>query len=31
MMMRHERIESSEEIFEEAGSPGDGASLPREA
>jgi glycosyltransferase 2 family protein len=31
MMVRHERIESAEEIFEEAGSPDEGASLPREA
>ena len=31
MIVRHERIESAEEIFEEAGTPGEAASLPREA
>jgi hypothetical protein len=31
MIVRHERIESAEEIFEEAGSPGRDASLAREA
>jgi uncharacterized protein (TIRG00374 family) len=31
MMVRQERIDTAEEIFEEAGSPGGDASLPREA
>jgi uncharacterized membrane protein YbhN (UPF0104 family) len=31
MVMRHERLETPEEIFEDAGTPGEGASLTREA
>ena len=31
MVMRHERLETTEEILVDAGTPADGASLPREA
>ena len=31
MVMRDERLETTEEILEDAGTPADGASLPREA